>query len=418
MTEFVTSSGMKRVSAPTAPPSPRRPSSGPPTRAPRRRPCRWLDQRLRRGARRSRRSGRSPQRGRRLRGLLRGGSGATAEDRIHRRRQVPRLRVLAEVEEDSLAPIHVGIQLLDETPDRVQLLLARVDDQRVGAPLRDDERRAFGARPCILARSRRGRCRAGHRRGGCGCGHYGSDAGADLPTHGPEATAREELREDLGDLLCIGMLELDDLELARRHVHVNQLQDVEEAPDVRRDVGDHQEVRVPVRVERGLPGHERTQQVHCVGRAHELERCDQGDDLIARDARLDLVTDDRQGRRLRRSLLRDDPVDAARLDGGQTVDVEDREEQGEDVFHGDPARGLDRHLLAAHLGREHVVEHHQLARGLEHDLEIGVVEVEHDETAGRWGPGLRGRLSWRWTGRRSLLTLGLVYANRGPTLRS
>ncbi len=335
---------------------------------------------------------------------------ATSENRVHRRGQVAGLRVLAEVEEDPLPPVDVGIQLFDEPPDRVELLLAGIDDQRVRASLGNDERGALGTPRRILARCRRGpgswSC-WGRRGGGSG----GCNRAARLPRRRAEAAARKELREDLRDLLSIGVLQLDDLELARRHVHVDQLQDVEQAPDVRRHVGDHEQIRVPIGVQGALSRHERAKQVHRIGSADELERRDQGDHLIARDVGLDLVTYHCQGRRRWRSLLRDDPVDAARLHGGQAVDVEDREQHGEDVFDRDPTRRLDRHLLAAHLGREHVVEHHQLARGLEHDLEIGIVEVEHHEPAGRRRSGLRGRLSRH-------LALGLPKPHGWPALRS
>ena len=98
-----------------------------------------LDQGLRRE------TGGSPSGGRaKLRRLLRGlrgrGAAAPAEDGVERRRQVPGLRVLAEVEEDALAPVDVGVELLDEALDRVQFLLARKGHQ-LGGDLRSLERR-------------------------------------------------------------------------------------------------------------------------------------------------------------------------------------------------------------------------------------------------------------------------------------
>ncbi len=105
-----------------------------------------------------------------------------------------RLRVLAEVEEDPLAPVHVGVQLLDEAPDRVQLLLARVDDQRVGAPLRHDERRAVGGAPRhILAGTRRAGVAGRGAAGAGGGGRRRSDGAGNLARARAEAAAREEL---------------------------------------------------------------------------------------------------------------------------------------------------------------------------------------------------------------------------------
>src|SRR6185295_12581520 len=74
----------------------------------------------------------------------RGRSRAAPEDGVQRGREIPRLGVLGEVEEDALATVDVRVELLDEARDGFHLLFARVDDEGVRAPLRHDERSAVG----------------------------------------------------------------------------------------------------------------------------------------------------------------------------------------------------------------------------------------------------------------------------------
>jgi len=115
----------------------------------------------------------------------------------------------------------------------------------------------------------------------------------------------------------------------------------------------------------------------------ELERHDLGDDLVRREVRAHLPPDDRLHRRLRRALTGDDPVQAAGAHRGEAVDVEDREQHREDLVARDLAHRLDRDLPAARRRREHVVETHDLGGGLDHDLHVGVVEVQHELPRGR-----------------------------------
>ena len=259
----------------------------------------------------------------------------------------------------------------------------------VRSPLGHDERSAIGA---ALVRTRRRLLTSGggRRAGRGGRRRRRRDSGGELGTGRPEAAAREELGQDLRDVLGIGVLQRQDLELVQRHVDVHQLQDVQEPPDIRRGVGDHQEVGVARGADRALRRHERPQQVQHVGRAGELQRDELGDHLVARHTGVELGADDGPRRCLDRALLGDDPPHVAGLHGGEAVDVEDREEDGEDVVHRNAPGGLDGHLLAPRPRSQDVVEDQQFARRLQDDLDVGIVEVEDDEPARRLGRGLTG----------------------------
>ena len=197
-------------------------------------------------------------------------------------------------------------------------------------------------------------------------------------------------------------------------------EDVEQPADVRRRVGDDEEVRLAVGRDSALGGHERAQQRDRVLRAVNWS----GMSCVTTSS------GGRPGRCLRPTMVRpasaarprgDDPVQVAGPHRGQAVDVEDREQHREDVVARDAPGGLHRDLLAARARRQDVVEDHDLARGLEHDLDVGIVEVEDDELARGWadrrrrgrrarsGPpvaGAGGRRGARLGGRRRLAVGG------------
>ena len=178
------------------------------------------------------------------------------------------------------------------------------------------------------------------------------------------------------------MAEGDDLELVHRHFHVHQLDDVEHAADVGGRVRDDEEVRLAMGGDAALLGHEGAQEIHGIRRADVLQRNELGQDLVPAARGICLASDDRSDRGLGRAFLRDDAIEVARLDGGQAVDVEDRQQHIEDVVVGDLADGLDRHLSTACRRGQHVVEADDLGGRLDDHLHVGIVEVEHDVARG------------------------------------
>ncbi len=91
-----------------------------------------------------------------------------------------------------------------------------------------------------------------------------------------------------------------------------------------------------------------------------------------------VVADDRRHGALAGALDADDLVEIPRFHGGEALHLENREQDTEHFFLGDTARRLHRDL-AADVGRQHVVEADDLARGLDHGLDVSVVEVEDHE---------------------------------------
>jgi hypothetical protein len=140
-----------------------------------------------------------------------------------------------------------------------------------------------------------------------------------------------------------------------------------------------------------LLSHEGAEEIDRIGRADVLERHDLGQDLVARAHRVDVPSDHGPHGRLRCPLAGDDPVEIARAHGGQAVDVEDGQQHVEDVVAGDLAGGLDRDLPPPRLWRQHVVEPHDLGGRLDHDLHVGIVEVENDVAGTRGARGRRRR---------------------------
>jgi hypothetical protein len=220
---------------------------------------------------------------------------------------------------------------------------------------------------------------------------------------GAEATAREELLEHRRQLLGVRVLERDDLGLLLHARHVHALQDLEDAPDIGGGVGDDEEIGALVRVERALLRHEGAQEAHGLGGVEELQRHDLGQHLVARNAGR-LAPDHRADGRLRGALAGNDPVDIARLHRGEPVDVKDRHQQREHLVAPDPADGLQRHLPAAYVGRQHVVEAGGLRHRLDDDLDVRVVEVERHLAPPR---GRRGGGRCRWGRRRGRRLRGL-----------
>jgi hypothetical protein len=229
-----------------------------------------------------------------------------------------------------------------------------------------------------------GRCGQGARRA------RGARRGACAP-------AREELGQELGQLLRVGVLERDDLQLAQRHLDVHQVEHLEEPADVGGAVGDDQEIRLAVRGEGALGGHERAQQRDRVLGADELEWDHLAHHLVVGQAGAHLPADDGLHGGLGGVLPKDDPVQVAGAHRGETVDVEDGEQHREDLVARDLAHRLD--FPAARRGREHVVETHDLGGGLDHDLHVGVVEVQHELPRGR-ARGRRRRRRRRFGRRR------------------
>ena len=95
----------------------------------------------------------APRRRRRRPSRARGGGGdagraaaavAAAVDRVQRGGQVLGLGVLGVIDEHAAAAVDVDVELADQAADRLHLVLLGMDDDRVRAPLRDDQRRALG----------------------------------------------------------------------------------------------------------------------------------------------------------------------------------------------------------------------------------------------------------------------------------
>src|SRR5207253_11025034 len=95
------------------------------------------------------RGGRGARRGRRPARI-------TAVDLIEHRGEILGLRVLRVVDEHPAPAVDVDVELSDQALDRLHLVLLGVDDDRVRAPLCDDERPPRPGR-------RRGRARRGGR---------------------------------------------------------------------------------------------------------------------------------------------------------------------------------------------------------------------------------------------------------------
>ena len=151
---------------------------------------------------------------------------------------------------------------------------------------------------------------------------------------------------------------------------------------------------------------------------------------IGHDLRDDLVTGargirggahDGGHRPLARALDRHDLVEVAGAHGGDPVHLEDRQQDAEDVLLGDPPRRLHGDLLARHARSQHVVEAHDLAGGVDDRLDVGVVEVEHDEPAALGRRDRRRRRRRGGQGRRRRRRDGRAAARpargsaRGPT---
>src|SRR3989442_260555 len=81
----------------------------------------------------------------------------------------------------------------------------------------------------------------------------------------PDPAAREELVQDVRQIGGVRELDRDDLELLLRHLHVDEPDDVEEAPDVGRRVRDDEHVRLAVGDERAARRDERAQKRGEVG---------------------------------------------------------------------------------------------------------------------------------------------------------
>ena len=125
---------------------------------------------------------------------------------------------------------------------------------------------------------------------------------------------------------------------------------------------------------------QRAQQRVEIGDRGVPDRHDLRDDLVGRAGRVGRVAHDERHRPLARPLDLDDLVEVAGSHGGEAVHLEDGEQDAEDVLLRDPPRRLDGDL-AADVRRQHVVEADDLARGVHDRLDVGVVEVQHDEAA-------------------------------------
>src|SRR5262249_59504606 len=110
-------------------------------------------------------------------------------------------------------------------------------------------------------------------------------------------------------------------------------------------------------------------------------RDDLGDDLVLAAGRIRLASDDGGQRTLAGGGQGHDLVQVAGADRGDTVDLEDGQQDVEDFVLGNPAGGLDRHLLAGHPWSDRVVEAHDLAGRLDHRLDVRIVEVQDDLAA-------------------------------------
>src|SRR5215468_3093170 len=257
---------------------------------------------------------RQSRRGRRCRSRNGAGSGSRQRggapaprapvDRLQGGCEVLGLAVLDEVDEDTLATVDVHVELGHELEDEIHLRLAGVDHQRVGPALRHDERRLIHGSTRDLAAGRanlrrRSRHRRSRRRG---------DVEPQGRRCGAEPACGEHLVEEHGQLLGIRVADGNDLELVDGHLDVGELEDVEETPDVRRRVGDHDEVGLAVQAHRALTRHEGTQEVHRVLRADVLEAHDLGDELVAGTRRIDFGAHHGADGRLGSALARDDAV--------------------------------------------------------------------------------------------------------------
>ena len=134
---------------------------------------------------------------------------------------------------------------------------------------------------------------------------------------------------------------------------------------------------------------------------------DLGDDLVVAPGGVWLGADDGGQRTLADGRRRQDLVEIPGADGRDAIHLEHRQQDVEDLVLGDPARGLDGDLLAGYPGPDRVVEPGDLAGGLDHGLDVGVVEVQDDLPARsgrrRDGPRRRrrlGRCSRSWNGQR------------------
>ena len=190
-----------------------------------------------------------------------------------------------------------------------------------------------------------------------------------------DAPAREELVQDPPEVDRVGEPHGDEPHLVERDLHVEHVHDLEEPGDVGGGVGQDQQVALDDEVasldER--PEGDRDP----VGRG-VLEGHDLGDQLVVAARGVCLAADHRGQRALADRRGRQDLVEVARANGGHAVDLEDGQEDVEDLVLRDPARGLDGDLLAGHARPDRVVEPGDLAGRLDHGLDVGVVEVEHD----------------------------------------
>ena len=267
MIALVTSSATKRISTLGGAPSPEtpgKPVGAPAARGARRRMIGVGAASSGEARARGRRSGR--HRSRRVSEMLRGadqrllGAGdrraavAAAVDRVERRGEVPRLGVLREVDEDALAAVDVHVQLLDQPPDDLHVLLARVDHQRVGAALGHDQRPLAG-RPL---RCRPGRARAAGRGGGGGTAGAaaGSRPGAAAPTR-PLAKSWATIWASSWASACLRAMIWSSLRATSTSTSCS-------ISSSRRmlagGVGQDQQVRLAMGGDRPLRGHEGTQQ--------------------------------------------------------------------------------------------------------------------------------------------------------------
>src|SRR2546428_462851 len=281
-------------------------------------------------------------------------------DRIQRRRQVLGLGVLGVVDEHAAPPVDVDVELRDQALDRFDLVLLGVHDQRVRAALGNDQRRTLrrgaglpGGRGRRYPwrwdrRRRRGRC-SGRRRA--------------------DTAAGEELGQDRRQLGGVGVRDRDDLQLLLRHLHVDEADDVEQAHDVRRRVGDDQHVRLAVGDQRTPRRDEWTQERAQIRDRRVLDRDDLRDDLVRRAGRIGRGADDRRDGALARALDAENLVEVPRLHRREAVHLEDGQQNAEYLFLRDPARGLHGDL-AADVGRQHVVEADDLAGRLDDGIDV------------------------------------------------